>query len=139
MTANNQRSSGSTGARISTGKFSPSSPKGGFGSSLYEAIRAIDDTYGYRSESYYRQRLFGNKASDIRWRYDLNKKIIGRPDYQSRVSFPWLPRFPKKKWTKTTGKDFQENSKVRTSKFQRRVYKRPAVHWCNLNGSVYSC
>ncbi len=74
-TAQKARSSASTGARVSPGQFSPTSPKGGFGTNIYEAARYIDERYGRRAESYYKQRLLGNSPADIRWRYDLNKHL----------------------------------------------------------------
>ncbi len=93
MSPYKSRSSASTGARVSPSKFSPTSPKGGFGSNVYEGARYLDETYGRRYESYYRQRLFGKNPDDFRWRYDLNKRLIGRPDYKSRASYVWQPRW----------------------------------------------
>ncbi len=128
-TPKSQRSSASTGARVSPGKFSPTSPKGGFGSSVYEAARYIDEQYGYNSEAYYKSRLFGNSPDDIRWRYDLNKHLIGR-DYHksSNVSFTWQPRFPKKKY-KTSYKQFHKKAVPSRRQFCRWVYSRPNRTW----------
>ncbi len=120
---NKARSSASTGARISTGKFSPTSPKGGFGTNVYEGVRYLDERYGSGYERYYRQRLFGKNPDDYRWRYDVNKRLIGRPDYKGRVSFPWLPRWQKKKY-QTSYSKFQKSSVFRRRKFQSRFYKR---------------
>ncbi len=111
VTAKKHRSQSSTGARISAGRFQPSSPKGGYLGNIYEGARYLDERYGYRTESYYKKRLFGDKKADIDWRYDLNKRLIGRPDYKSRASFPWLPRFPKKQYTSQYGKVGQVYSK----------------------------
>ncbi len=126
------RSSASTGARVSPSKFSPTSPKGGFGSSVYEAGRYLDDRYGYRTESYYRQRLFGNSPADVRWRYDVNKRIIGRPDYKSRVSFSWQPRFPKKSWkqSRKSYSKLQERDLSSKRQFRGRFYNRPDCPRC---------
>ncbi len=109
-TKDNQRSSASTGARISPGKFSPTSPKGGFVSSIYEGARYYDANYGYNAEGYYRKRLFGNEPDDVRWRYDFNKRLIGRPDYKSRATFPWQPRYPKQKYS-TSYSELQKGNK----------------------------
>ncbi len=135
-----QRSQASTGARISTSKFSPASPKGGFGSNVYEGARYLDETYGRRTESYYRQRLFGNNADDFRWRYDLNKHLIGRDYHKSgNASFPWLPRFPKQKYTSPSPKFLQESTKVRPSEFRsgfQQYVSNPRFRWNNSKTNI---
>ncbi len=126
MTPSRSRSSASTGARVSASKFSPTSPKGGFGTNVYEGVRYLDENYGYRTESYYKQRLLGQTPSDYKWRYDLNKHLIGRDYHRNgNVSFPWLPRFPKKKYrSPTTSRDFQEGPKLSRGQSARWLYQR---------------
>ncbi len=140
-TPTSQRSSASTGARISPGKFSPTSPKGGFGTNVYEAARYIDEQYGSNYEKYYRQRLLGKSPDDARWRYDLNKHLIGR-DYHKTGSYvpSWLPRFPKKKWPKTSSPYIQENNKFRSGQLRSGI-QQPGIsdrsrfggYWPNLS------
>ncbi len=113
------RSSASTGARIHPDRISLVSPKGGFVTPVYETARYIDERYGYRTESYYRERLFGRSADSSRWRYDLNKRIIGRPDWKSK--YAPFPRFPKQKYRAPPyDKYIQEDSIIRSSKFLSR-------------------
>ncbi len=119
MSPRDQRSGSSAGARVSSGRFSPTSPKGGFGSSIYDASKAIGRYYGYDPESYYKQRLFGNTPADVRWRYELNKHLIGRDYHKKRnVSFTWQPRFPKKKYVEPYDSYLQKSSKFRGSKLR---------------------
>jgi len=123
VTAQRPKISTSAGARIGTGRFSPTSPKGGFAGSAYSGMRELGRYYNYDPETYYGQRLTGSSPDDVRWRYDLNKRLIGRPDYKSRASFPWLPRFPKQKWTKTSRKDVQKNPQFPGSKPGKWIHK----------------
>ncbi len=120
VTASDYRAGSSTGARISTGRFGPTSPKGGFGSSVYDASKAIGRYYGYDPESYYRERFFGQSSDSSRWRYDLNKHLIGRDYHKTGRYVPsWLPRFPKKKWsTKTIRSDLQEGTEFQRGQFR---------------------
>ncbi len=123
-TSQKPRSSASTGARVSPGKFSPTSPKGGFGSTAYEGVRYLDERYGYNVEKYFKTRLFGHEPGDFRWRYDLNKRLIGRPDYRTQYVPSWLPRFPKKKfWSETNNKDIQENTQLQKREFWSWIYQ----------------
>ncbi len=113
------RSSASTGARISPSRFSPTSPKGGFVSSIYEGARYIDERYGYRTESYYRKRLFGETEDDRRWRSDLNTHLLMR-EHQHKTKYATFPRFPKKKFPKTYRENVQKSTKFRGGKLCRR-------------------
>ena len=146
--ADRQRSQGSTGTRVSTGRFSPASPKGGFATDIIETARYIDERYGYRAERYYRQRLLGETRSDRKWREDLNQYLLGRKKYKSRSTdaFPWLPRFPKKKWASPSYTKLQESYKPRSSKQGRngrysvRSKYRSRFHRCRPNrANGYQC
>ncbi len=128
-TRNRNRSSASTGARISPSRFSPTSPKGGFVSSGFDAARYVDENYGYRTESYYRKRLLGKEASDYQWRYDLNKHLIGR-DYHWKPRYEAFPTYGKKKWIKTAQKNIQKGTKFRGGKFRSWTKRRGIRKWC---------
>ncbi len=131
VTARPQRSSASTGARISTGKFSPQHPKGGFGANIYEALRYLDENYGSRTESYYKQRLLGNTPDDFRWRYDLNNHLLRREhEHKSKYVPSWLPRYPKKKFITGYRKKLQKGTKLRGSEFHGRGAYRDSDKWC---------
>ncbi len=125
MTKSDRRTGGSTGTRISTGRFSPSSPKGGFGDPVYQTAKNIGQYFGYDPEGYYKQRLFGSSRADKQWRYDLAHHLLGRPTWKNRV---WLqeifPTFGKKKWPETLRKDLQKGNQRGTSKLHSRFPER---------------
>ncbi len=91
------KSSPSTGTRIHTKRFSPTSPRGGFYSGAYDAARQVAAYYGYDPEEYVREQL-GPKYHHRNWDW-YKKNILGRKHYKHNASFPWLPRFPKKQYS----------------------------------------
>ncbi len=131
MTPSEGRRQGtSTGTRVSSGRFSPYSPKGGFADPIYQGGRYIAKEYfDYDPLEYYEQRLFGDSPDDVTWRYDLNKHIIGRDYHQKGNYVPsWLPRFPKKGY-ESPYTELQESSQYGIGKFQRRVSTRTSSKW----------
>ncbi len=109
MTSRDQRAGSSTGTRVSTGRFGPASPKGGFASSTYDALKAVGEYYDYNPEAYYKQRLFGTSRDDVQWRYDLGHHLLGRPSWKNRIEIQKLfPTFGKKVY-KASDKQLQES------------------------------
>ncbi len=114
---NDLRRGSSTGTRVSTGRFAPGAPRGGFADPVYQSVKNVARHFGYDPEGYFKQRLFGQSRGDVQWRYDLAQKIYGRPLHRSKKSdaLPFLPRFPKKKYAPFSGTKFQKSDKSRPS------------------------
>ncbi len=111
------RGGASTGTRITTSRIQYTNPKAGFASPIVEGVQEVGRYYfNYDPEAYYKQRLFGDNPSDFRWRYDLNKRLIGRPDYKPRALPSWVPSYGKKKFPKKRYPKFQEGNKYRARK-----------------------
>ncbi len=120
VTTNNYfRQAGSTGARVSQRGFSPSSPRGGVYGSAYESARSVASYYGYDPEAYIRRQV-GPKYHHRNWDF-YKRYILQRKHYNHNATFPFLPRFPKRRFTKTFGKNIQKGSKFRGSEFYSRA------------------
>ncbi len=140
MTPYEGRRQSSTGTRVSGGRFSPYSPKGGFADPVFQGVREAGRRYfNYDPIDYYEKRLFDTDPDSVRWRYDLNKHLIGRDYHKSGRYVPsWLPRFPKKKYTSPSEAYLQKGTKFRQRELQFGVYQRPVVSrrgWGNFESN----
>ncbi len=125
-TPSDLRTQASTGSRVSGGRYKPSSPKGGFYDAGYQAAKDIGRYFGYDPEGYVYDRLLGTKPENLQWR---SKNLYGRDIYDRRVP-PWLPRFPKKKWPKSSSAKFQESYSLRGRQLWRR-FQQPSYSYGN--------